>query len=127
MKMEDMQNEKNIAISFLQEIVAGNISAAYDKYVAEDFIHHNPYFANSRDALKTGMIENEGMNPNKIYQVQRAIAEENQVMVHGKIQVNEQITLSAVHIFKFCQGKIIELWDISQVVPTDMVNELGMF
>jgi predicted SnoaL-like aldol condensation-catalyzing enzyme len=35
--------------------------------------------------------------------------------------------LTMMHIFKFDQDKIIELWDFGQFVPENLVNENGMF
>jgi predicted SnoaL-like aldol condensation-catalyzing enzyme len=35
--------------------------------------------------------------------------------------------IAVVHILRFEQGKIVEMWDVSQQVPKDSPNKLGMF
>jgi predicted SnoaL-like aldol condensation-catalyzing enzyme len=32
-----------------------------------------------------------------------------------------------VHIFRFEQGRIVELWDLGQEVPESSPNQYGMF
>ena len=49
--------EKDIAQNFMEGIVSDRVSEAYEKYTAEDFVHHNPYFKSDRNSLMQGMIE----------------------------------------------------------------------
>jgi predicted SnoaL-like aldol condensation-catalyzing enzyme len=35
--------------------------------------------------------------------------------------------IAVVHIFRFEKGRIIEMWDISQLLPVDSPNRLGAF
>jgi predicted SnoaL-like aldol condensation-catalyzing enzyme len=126
--MNTSSNIKEAAISFLQLAAAGNIDEAYDKFVAPDFRHHNPYFAGDAASLKAGMRDNALKNPGKILEVQRAIEEGAMVAVHSRIQMaSGALTLAVVHIFRFEEGKIAELWDVGQAQPEQMVNQLGMF
>lgn len=116
---------KELAIEFLQRAASGDVDAAY-RLVAPDFRHHNPYFASDADSLKAGMRDNAVKNPNKVFEVQRAIAEGPFVAVHSRVEMGS-MTIAVVHIFRFENGKIAELWDIGQPQPEPMVNELGMF
>ena len=45
---------KEIAIAFLREASAGNVRAAYEKYVHPAFRHHNPYFKGDRELAHAG-------------------------------------------------------------------------
>ena len=116
---------KQTAIDFLQRAASGDVDNAY-RLVAPNFRHHNPYFASGAEALKAGMRENAIKNPNKAFEVQRAIAEGPLVAVHSRVQM-AAMTIAVVHIFRFEDGRIAELWDIGQPQPEPMVNELGMF
>jgi predicted SnoaL-like aldol condensation-catalyzing enzyme len=52
----------------------------------------------------------------------------NLVAVHSRVQLKHgDIEIAVIHIFKFEHNKIVELWDFGQAVPTDIVNENGMF
>lgn len=118
---------KDVALRFLQLAASGQVEEAY-RLAAPDFRHHNPYFASNAEALKAGMRENALKNPNKIFEVQRAIAEGPLVAVHSRIQMSSgNVTLAVVHLFRFERGAIAELWDVGQAQPEPMVNEIGMF
>lgn len=49
-------------------------------------------------------------------------------MVHSLVKQNpEDLGRAVVHIFRFQDNKIVELWDIGQPIPEDSPNENGMF
>ncbi|WP_252504320.1 nuclear transport factor 2 family protein [Sporosarcina sp. Marseille-Q4943] len=119
---------KEQAVDFLQLIVAGDIDAAYEKYVSSDLRHHNPYFPGDAESLKNAMKENDGMSPNKTLEVKQTIEEGEMVMVYSHIKQNPvDLGGAAIHIFRFSEGKIIEMWDVGQPVPEESPNENGMF
>lgn len=118
---------KKAAVRFLELAACGQVDEAY-LLVSQNFRHHNPYYASDASTLKAGMQDNAQRNPDKRFEVQRAIAEGPLVAVHSKIQLPSQsMTLSVVHIFRFEQDLIAELWDVGQAQPDQVVNELGMF
>ena len=120
-------NLKDLAIQFLQLAASGNVEDAY-ALVAPHFRHHNPYFASDAASLKAGMQENAVKIPDKHFEVQRAICEGSLVAVHSRIHMPANgMTIAVVHIFRFEDDHIVELWDIGQPQPEKMQNELGMF
>lgn len=122
------QTLKDTAVDFLKRIVSGDVRGAYERHVAEGFRHHNPYFAGDARSLKEGMEADEARNPGKELDVQLALQEGNHVAVHSRLKrgVTEP-DIAVVHIFRFEDGRIAELWDIAQVAPAQIVNENGMF
>ncbi len=76
----------------------------------------------------TAMEENAQKNPEKILEMQRALEDGNLVAVHSRVrQTPNDLGAAVIHIFRFDNDKIIELWDFGQAVPEDLVNENGMF
>lgn len=125
---KNVMSEKEIAVNFLRLAASGQVDEAYDRYVGDSFRHHNPYFAGDAQSLKEGMRDNAHKHPDKIFEVQRVIAEDSLVAVHSRIQMLPSETIIAVvHIFRIENGKIAELWDIGQPMPEGSVNEYGMF
>jgi predicted SnoaL-like aldol condensation-catalyzing enzyme len=50
------------------------------------------------------------------------------VAVHSHLKQNsDDVGFAVVHIFKFELDKIIELWDLGQPIPAEMINENGIF
>ena len=123
-----MADNKDTAISFLKMASSGNVREAYSKFVGDGFRHHNPFFEGSAEALMSAMEENARQNPDKIFDVKHAIAEGTFVAVHAHVRHKPGEPGAAVmHIFRFENGRIVELWDVGQPVPEESPNQYGMF
>jgi len=126
-------SNKAKATTFLQMITAGNIKEAFAKYVGAGFKHHNPFVAGGDAAsLLTAMEEAHVKMPNKGYVVHHVIEDGDTVVVHAHLQlvptaVDGNRGMIVVHIVRFKDGAVVELWDCGQVIPTDMKNENGPF
>jgi predicted SnoaL-like aldol condensation-catalyzing enzyme len=119
---------KEKAVSFLQAVASGKVREAYESYVGPDFRHHNPYYRGDRDSLMKAMEENQVESPNKVLEVKLAIQEEDKVTTYSHIKQNpDDLGAAVVHIFRFQDGKIVEMWDTGQAIPEDSPNENGMF
>jgi len=119
---------KDTAIAFLTRVVAGDVRGAYEQHVGDGFRHHNPYFPGDVQSLRKGMEDDEARNPGKTLDVQLAVQEEDYVAVHSRLRrAVDDPGFAVVHIFRFEQGRIAELWDIVQAVPNESVNRNGMF
>lgn len=118
---------KDIAVNFMRLLSEGKIREAFDKYVAPNFIHHNPRFKGDAEGLKKAMLESHKAVPNKIYEVKHVLEDGGFVAVHGRVQLIEKNqNLVLVHILRFENEKIAELWDIGEEIPQDSPNENGM-
>lgn len=121
-------NKKEAAMSFLRLAASGKMREAYDTYIAPNFRHHNPYFRGDRESLMIAMEEAQLKNPNKMLEIKRAIEEGNFVAVFSHVKQNPEDRGGAVvHIFRFEDNKVAELWDIGQSIPEESPNENGMF
>lgn len=91
-------------------------------------IIRNAYFKGDGHTLMTAMEESARNNPNKIFEIQRALEDADLVAVHSRVQqTKNDLEIAVIHIFRFDKDKIVELWDFGQAIPTDTVNENGMF
>lgn len=124
--MPSTSSQTDIAISFLQLCASGKVDEAYDSFVGPHFRHHNPYFRGDAASLKAGMRESAVSHPDKIFEVQRTMEEGDLVAVHSRLRFDAN-TMAVVHILRFEDGWIAELWDVGQAQPEPMVNEHGMF
>ena len=123
-----IQSHKENAVDFLQLVVAGSINEAYNDYVNMHGKHHNVYFSAEFASLKQGMIENHAQFPNKRLSVKNVLGDGDLVAVHSNIVlIKGEPGIAAVHIFRFEEGKIIEMWDIGQAIPSNSPNRMGAF
>ncbi|WP_462410110.1 nuclear transport factor 2 family protein [Neobacillus sp. Marseille-QA0830] len=119
---------KEQAVSFLKLVASGQVREAFQRHAGQDFRHHNPFFRGDADSLMTAMEENAVMNPHKIFEVKHAIEEKEMVMVHSHVKQNpEDLGGVVVHIFRFQDNQMVELWDIGQAIPENSPNENGVF
>jgi len=122
------QSRKEAAIEFLTLVASGDVREAYQQYVGKGFRHHNPYFRGDAASLMEAMEQNAAKNPNKEFEVQRALQDGDHVAVLSRVrQTPGDRGGAVVHIFRFEDDRIVEFWDIGQAVPESNVNENGMF
>jgi len=106
----------------------GNAEEAFQRYAGNDFKHHNAYFKGDGHTLMIAMEDAARKNPNKIFEIQRALEDGDLVAVHSRVQQTQgDQEIAVIHIFRFDKDKIVELWDFGQAVSIDIVNENGMF
>lgn len=121
-------SNKDAATNFLRLVVQGKIQEAYDTYISPGFRHHNAHFPSDAASLQKGMQENHDLFPQKTLDIQHVVAEGDLVMTHSRLLFSpDKPQMSVVHIFRFEDGRIVEMWDTGQAVPDELVNELGMF
>lgn len=94
---------------------------------------HNPYVAGDMDKLTDAMIQaRKAMTvPQSNFSVKRIIVDEDFVAVHTELLEEKSQPsrggLRQVHLFRFEGDRIVEYWDISQMVTPDMPNAAGAF
>jgi predicted SnoaL-like aldol condensation-catalyzing enzyme len=121
-------SRKELAVSFLRLASSGEVREAYDRYIAPDFRHHNPYFRGDAESLKAGMGENAAKFPNQVFEVQRVLEDGDLVAVHSRVRLAPEMPeVAVVHIFRFAGDRIVEARDVGQPAPPVSPNRNGMF
>jgi predicted SnoaL-like aldol condensation-catalyzing enzyme len=119
---------KAAAADFLTMVASGRVNEAFEKHAAHNFRHHNPYFPDNARSLMAAMAENAARNPGKTLDIKLAVEDGDHVWIFSHVrQKPEDRGVAMVHIFRFENRRIVELWDIGQPVPETSPNELGMF
>lgn len=119
-------DKKTIAQSFLMLAGLGEVNKAFEQHVAPNFIHHNQYFKGDRQALLEAMDEAHQTSPNKAIDIKQCFIEGDKVITHSLVQKTD-MDIAVVHIFRFENDKIVELWDLGQFIDKNSPNENGLF
>ena len=128
MSMVTHKSNKAAAVDFLQMVVADRIEEAYQQYVDMGGKHHNAYFPAGFPSLEKAMKENQIQFPLKVFTVKHALEDNDLVAVHSHTVLRSgEMEFAVVHLFRFHEGKIVEMWDMGQQVPVDSANKDGMF
>ena len=72
------------------------------------------------------MIEAHQKDPNKSIDIKYTYVNGLTVITHSLV-AKQQMNIAVVHIFRFENSKIVELWDLGQVIEMNSPNCNGMF
>ena len=113
---------------FLEHAAAGRAASDASKLVTKDFRHHNAYFKGDGASLFEAMDANARQFPTKQLDVFLTLEDGNTVATYSKVVHKPGSPPAAVvHIFRFEDDRIAELWDVGQEIPADSPNENGAF
>lgn len=101
---------------------------ATKKYIGDKYIQHNPHAANGAAAFVSYFEAKFKKKPNYKIIIKRVIAEGDFVVVHSNGKDNDKDSgLAIVDIMRLEKGKIVEHFDVVQMVPTFSPNGNTMF
>jgi predicted SnoaL-like aldol condensation-catalyzing enzyme len=122
-------SNKETAISFLKMAGGGHVQMAFDRFVSDGFKHHNQYFKGDRQSLMHAMADSFEMNPNKTIDVRQVYEDGPTVITHSLVMRanGKDLNIVVVHIFRFENGKIAEMWDLGQPLEKESPNTNGPF
>ena len=117
---------KDAAVDFLKMVVSGRIDEAYSKYIDMNGKHHNVFFPSGFPALRSAMKQNQSQFPDKELLVKNVIGDGEVIAVHSHLRFNhDESGMVVVHILRFNEDRIVELWDCGQAIPPDSPNTDG--
>ncbi|MFP5021903.1 nuclear transport factor 2 family protein [Pseudonocardia phyllosphaerae] len=107
---------KKVVTEFYEQgFVKKDFKNAVDKYVADDYIQHNPQVTDGKKAFLDGLGETIA-SPDLKIRIGRVISEGDLVVVHAEWTQKADSTAVA-DIFRVANGKIVEHWDVQQEIP----------
>ena len=125
---------KKVVVDYFRLVGQGRMQEGL-RYFSPDCRQHNPYIAGGMPALTDSMLsafkEGGTQYADPYFEVKHVLAEGDvaaayTVLLGSRTKPGEG-GLRQVHLFRFKGDKIVEYWDVTQMVTKDMPNAAGSF